>query len=112
MAQTTRTAAPTIELTGVSRNQYTYWVYPIDASFNPAPGNYALARLNPNRTYTLLYIGQTADLSERFDNHHKMPCVKANGGTHLAAHVNSAGQQARLTEEQDLIAKYHPACNG
>lgn len=112
MAQTTKAPAQTIVLKGARGTQYTYWLYPIGAPFDAQPGNYFFARLNPDGRYTVLYIGETGDLSERFDNHHKMPCVKANGGTHIAAHKSAANQQVRRTEEQDLIAAYHPVCNG
>jgi excinuclease UvrABC nuclease subunit len=63
-----------------------------------------------NGNYDVLYVGQTGDLSERFDNHHKKPCLDRNRKTHVAAMVEPS-EARRLSVEADLIRKYHPNCN-
>ena len=103
--------ADTIEWTGKSGLKYKYWIHSLNTTFKAEPGNYIFAKeVEPGR-FRPIYIGETADLSERFDNHHKMPCILRNGATHIHAHTNSS-QQNRLTEESDLLANYAPSCNG
>ena len=58
-----------------------------------------------------IYIGETGDLSDRFDNHHRMPCIKREGATHICTHKSSANKETRRTEEVDLIGNYDPICN-
>ena len=40
-----------------------------------AIANYLFARKTEKGTFTPIYAGETGDISERFDNHHKMPCI-------------------------------------
>ncbi len=58
-----------------------------------------------------IYIGETGDLSDRFDNHHRMPCIKREGATHICAHKSSDNESIRKAEEDDVIANYNPICN-
>jgi len=101
-----------VEWEGASGKVYHYWVYSINEfSFKAEPGNYIFTRETKQDTYTPLYIGQTADLSERFDAHPKMSCAKLFGATHVHAHKSSAKAAERSAEETDLIQKWHPICN-
>ncbi len=103
--------ADTVNWSGASGRTYQYWIHPITTTFKAVAGNYIFAKeIEPGR-WRAVYIGETADLSERFDNHHKMPCIVRNGATHIHAHTNS-DQNARLAEEMDLINNYRPVCNG
>ena len=98
--------------TGKSGRDYTHWVYPypLGQTFDPVPGNYVFARVVEGK-WSAVYIGQTADLSGRFNDHHKMQCILTRA-THIHAHGNDGGEQARRDEEEDLIANYNPPCNG
>ena len=74
-------------------------------------GNYMLVRLSSDGQYSALYVGQTDDLAQRLTpSHHKWPCAKRNGYTHIAAHANSIAA-SRRAEEEDLLARFTPACN-
>lgn len=97
---------------GASGANYTYWVYPFGQTFTGAPGNYIFGRLEGGQTMIPLYIGQTADLSERFDNHHKWDAARRERATHILVHANRNGEAARLAEERDLVRKWMPCCNG
>ena len=74
-------------------------------------------RINPfvkdltNNQYPLVYIGETGDLSERFDSHHKMPCIRQNGATQIGVHRTNSKQAAQNIEE-DVLGRYNPPCNG
>lgn len=101
----------TIKWKGKSGNAYKYGIYQISENFEATPGNYCFAKETKPNTWKPLYFGETEDLSERFDNHHKIDCAKREGATHIHAHV-SGGKQARLNEEADLVENYKPVCNG
>ena len=109
---TTITETKTIDWPGKSGKTYRYWIHPLPPNFKAAAGNYIFAKeTSPgNGKWLPIYIGETKDLSERFDDHHKMGCIKRNGAMHIHAHTND-NEQARLDEEADLIANWNPPCN-
>lgn len=100
-----------ITATGASGTQYVFWVYTWGTTFKAAGGVYLVLRKEQNGNYTIIYVGQTGDLSERFDNHHKASCFTRNSKSHVAARMESA-ESTRLSIESDLIKKYNPSCNG
>lgn len=109
---TTRTSTPTIEWPGLSGQTYTYYIFPIGTFLKDVPGNYVFAKESRPGFWTPIYVGETGSLAERFDNHHKMPCIKANGATHIHAHESNTNALVRRTEEQDIINRWNPPCNG
>jgi len=103
---------PTIYWEGQSGEKYKFWIYVMGTTFNDKEGaNYIFAKETTKGSYKPIYIGETGDLSERFDNHHKMPCIRRNGATHIHVHLNTS-QTNRSAEETDLIQKWNPICNG
>ena len=100
----------TIQWTGASGKKYKYGIFDLGTEFSKMDGNYIFAR-EANGRHSPIYVGETGDLSERFDNHHKMPCIKRGGATHIHAHGSYGGAETRRAEEQDLIAYLHPPCN-
>lgn len=96
---------------GLTGNRYVYEVYRIGTPFKSVPGNYIFARWDGGR-WTNLYTGETGDLSERFTNHHKEPCVLSRGATHLHVHQSSTNAATRRAEEGDIIKRHRPPCNG
>jgi predicted GIY-YIG superfamily endonuclease len=98
-----------VTVTGQSGTTYDFEVYPWGTSFNPVGGLYLVLRKQASN-YSILYIGQTGDLSERFDNHHQAQCFNRNGKTHIAVRVE-ASEQKRLVIETDLIRNYKTSCN-
>jgi predicted GIY-YIG superfamily endonuclease len=100
-----------IDWDGKSGREYRYWIYEIGTTFSKNPGNYIFAKEVKPLEWSPVYIGQTGDLSERLDNHHKMPCIKRRGATHIHIHTGSQDEDTRLAEEKDLALRWHPACN-
>ena len=98
--------------TGVSGKQYQYSIHEKGTTFKALPGNYIFAQRSGANQWRAIYVGQTSDLSDRFDDHHKMPCIDRHGATHIHVHVNNSGEQARRDEEDDIIRNYQPPCNG
>ena len=101
----------TIGWRGKSGREYPYSIYGIDTAFNAAPGNYVFAEEASPGLFLPIYIGQTADLSEGFDWHHVMPCIKRNRAKFIHIHLNASGEEARCKEASDLIARWDPPCN-
>jgi excinuclease UvrABC nuclease subunit len=100
-----------ITATGASGAKYSFYVYPWGTDLRQVGGVYMILRKeSQNGNYDVLYVGQTNDLSERFDNHHKQPCFDRNRKTHIAAMVEPS-EVRRLKIEADLIKKYNPSCN-
>jgi len=97
---------------GISGVEYDYYIYDIESNFKYSPGNYIFAKEVGPGTWLPLYIGQTGDLSERFEDHHKIDCVLINGATHLHVHLSSTSEEIRREEEKDLIDRWRPFCQG
>ena len=106
------TKVETINWPGRSGQNYRYFVYPIGTSFKDVPGNYVFAKRTYNGSLVPIYVGQTGNLSERFDNHHKMLCILRNGASHICVHESSTSVAVRMAEEQDIIVRWSPPCNG
>lgn len=103
------TKETTVTLKGTSGKTYDFDVYPWGTSFKPLGAVYTVLKKNPPNFY-VQYVGQTSDLSTRFDSHHKQSCFDRNGKTHIAVHPESS-ESIRLSKEADLVDSYNPACN-
>ncbi len=99
----------TIKLKGNSGHSYDFDVYPWNTSFRAIGAVYAVLKRNGSN-FSVLYIGQTSDLSERFDSHHKQDCFNRNRKTHIAIHVEPS-ESRQFDIETDLVRNYSPTCN-
>ena len=102
---------PNIKWKGASGETYNYWIYQIGENFKDKPGNYIYAKETNPQSWRPVYIGQTSSLSERLADHEKEACATRNGATHIHAHT-SGELRLRRAEEDDLIEKWDPVCNG
>lgn len=99
----------TVTLKGASGKSYDFDVFLWGTSFKPLGAIYTvLKKIHPN--FHIQYVGQTGDLSSRFDNHHKQSCFDQNGKTHIGIHLESS-ESARLAKEADMVAHHTPMCN-
>ena len=105
----------TLTLKGVSGNEYKFNVYPLNTDFKSIGGIYYISKRivkeNGIGSHSKLYIGQTEDLSERFDNHHKWDCFEENSANAISIYREESKDE-RLGIEKDLIDNYEPPCNG
>lgn len=99
----------TIVWQGRSGQGYRHELYPIGYPLPPAPAVYVFCRQDDDGSYQPVYVGQTTDL-ERLE-HHPWWCIKSQGATHISFEAHPV-MQARFAQEQDLIRKYAPSCNG
>jgi excinuclease UvrABC nuclease subunit len=95
-----------ITATGASGTTHTFTLHALNTSFNAVGGVYLILSQN-----TVLYIGQTGDLSSRFDAHHAEASWLRNGADRMAV-IGVGTEKERLALEADLIARYNPTCNG
>jgi len=98
-----------VKVIGASGRGYEFIVFPWGQTFNPVGGLYLVLKRTIGN-YEILYIGQTGDLSERFDDHHKQGCFDRNAKTHIGVRVVNV-EQERLAIERDLLGNYKTACN-
>jgi len=100
--------------TGKSGTKYSFQAFPMDQAFKAVGGVYAVTRRykNSNGGYSheIIYVGQTGDLSTRFDDHHKADCFTKHKATCICVHVDD-DEDSRLSKEDDLIKKHNPPCN-
>ena len=99
----------TVTLKGASGRSYDIDVYPWGTSFKAVGAVYIILKKS-DTNFSVLYIGQTGDLSERFDNHHKRPCFDRHSKTHIGIHPVSS-KSHRFDIETDLVRNYSPVCN-
>ena len=103
-----------LTLTGQSGESYTFNVYPSGTEFKKKGGVYYISqrtiKSGGGASHSVIYIGQTKDLSERFDEHHKADCFERNSINAISVLVES-NKQERLDIESDLIAARNPPCN-
>ena len=105
------TEAPTILWEGQSGEKYKYYIYRLDATHNAVPANYIFAKETRPSFWKPIYIGETEDISERFDYHHKIDCIRREGATPIYTHKSSEDKKVRCAEESDLVSKCKPPCN-
>lgn len=102
----------TVTWTGKSGRTYDFTLYPIGTTFKAVAAVYIFTKETSNRRWAPIYIGETSDLSQRFDNHHAMPCIKRNGATHICVYTEGMSDlRRRKAVEADLLANYDPPCN-
>jgi len=104
--------ATELQCKGKSGKMYKYTIYDLGTQFSAVPGNYLFVKKLANGSHNILYAGETGDLSERFDDHHKMTCIMRQGATHIHVHKSSGDKKVRRAEEADIREEWDPPCNG
>lgn len=106
-------STPTVTWTGKSGKEYTFNRYGDTDNFKAIGGIYIFTKQLNNNRWRAIYVGQTGDLSTRFDSHHAAKCIKREGATHICTLTSGMGKEKdRLAVEADLLANMSPPCNG
>lgn len=104
----------TVTFHGKSGAEYLFEVWHLDQTFNEVGAVYAVTRryLNAegNYSYYIIYVGETGDLSTRFENHHKADCFTEHKANCICTHREN-DEDKRLAVEDDLIRHPNPPCN-
>ncbi|NOZ53189.1 MAG: hypothetical protein GXP08_08615 [Gammaproteobacteria bacterium] len=101
---------PYIIIPGATGNNYQFRIYEWETLFNPICAVYVVLSKSRHGIHTLLYAGQTDDLSCRFDFHHKQACFDQQNKTHVGILVEKSREKGLLIKA-DLIDGHKPVCN-
>ncbi|UWN49643.1 hypothetical protein ASALC70_01856 [Alcanivorax sp. ALC70] len=105
----------TLKLTGASGTEYTFNVYPYNTDFKAIAGVYYISKRTEKAdgrgNHSAIYVGQTEDLSTRFDGHHDEACFLKNRANCKSVLAESS-KKRRLEIEADLVSSLTPPCNG
>lgn len=111
----------TLDLKGISGQTYRFSLYSFD-SFEDLkdafradyPALYLFTRKTLGEgiyNHNLIYLGETGDLSTRFDNHHKEQSIKRNGANCIGIFAASNREDLRKNQKKDLLFNYDFPCN-
>jgi len=99
---------------GTSGNSYTFEVYSYDTEFKPLAAVYLITKRTPKTdgtgSHSFIYVGETDDLSDRFDGHHKEQCFINYGANCKCIHLEDS-KSVRLQIESDILGNYNFPCN-
>ena len=95
---------------GASGVSYTYTAFQLPVTWHDVPVNYMFASVSVGG-WKVLYIGQADSAKNRLPCHERWDEAVKLGATHVLARVNTAGEEARKREEQDLILSHAPPLN-
>jgi len=105
----------TVIFTGKSGTEYSFNTYSWDTNFKEDHGAvYFITNRSKESgdgyNHKRIYVGQTNDLSSRFDNHHKQDCFDKYSANCICIY-GEQDEDKRIEVEKDLIDNYNPPCN-
>jgi hypothetical protein len=99
---------------GKSGKDYQFTVYPLRTKIRKIAGLYVVADRSHEDSsvyrHQALYVGQTEDLSQPFEEHHKAREFERHNANCICFHKEES-EDSRIEIERDLIAGMHPICN-
>ena len=100
-------------LKGKSGTPYTFELYTLDSNFEKDSAVYIFTRRyqhdEENVKHDKIYIGQTKDISQRFDNHHKADCIDKHKANCIGIHWCDESDLEEI--ERDLLLNHKTKCN-
>ena len=109
-----------LTLDGASGKQYIFDLFTFDDfselkdAFHALPAIYVFTRRSlgvDGYTHDLAYLGETENLSERFNNHHKEVCIVAHHANCIGLYGVSSNVEDLRQIEADILATYDFPCN-
>lgn len=99
---------------GQSGEVYRFKVYPLGTRLRKRGGLYVITSRFRNAgggyRHVPLYVGQSKDLSQPFEQHPSAEKTPHHGGNCICIQLD-ASEESRLAKQQDLVATFHPLCN-
>jgi hypothetical protein len=100
----------TVTAAGASGTKYTYTAHEHPVVWKDVAVNYMFASRGV-AGWKVHYIGQCDSAHGRLTAHERWDEAKKLGATHVLAHANNGGDEARKKEERDLILSHNPPLN-
>jgi len=104
----------TVTFHGKSGKSYIFDVWHMGQEFNAVGAVYVVTQRYQNDagnySHHVIYVGQTDDLSTRFNNHHKADCFTSHNANCICTFRDN-DEDSRLDREDDLVQHYSPPCN-
>jgi hypothetical protein len=110
----------TITIKGMSGTNYIFNVYGFTSfsdladAFNNISALYAFTKRNYDGfsyTHDLIYVGETGNLSKRFNNHHKEICIMRSFANSICIHSFYGTELERRAAEADILNAFDLPCN-
>jgi hypothetical protein len=99
---------------GESGKKYRFQVFPLGTRFRKVSGVYLIAYRGRNNEgshrHKILYVGQTQDLSQPFQQHRKAQDLMRLGANCICVQSDKS-EESRVTKERDLVTMFSPPCN-
>ncbi|HVV34485.1 MAG TPA: hypothetical protein VHC73_14750 [Vitreimonas sp.] len=99
-----------VTLTGRSGAQHTFAIWHRDTRFQARGGVYIMARLETFPEFTMIYIGETADLSKRPFVKERVPCFNQHRVDRIFT-LDEQDAAKRKAIADDLLQAIMPVCN-
>jgi hypothetical protein len=97
-----------------SGNAYRFKVFPLRTRFRKQGGIYLIAYRGHNNQgrhrHKILYVGNTEDFSQPFEQHCKAQDLVRLGANCICVQSDQS-EESRSGKERDLISAFNPACN-
>jgi len=109
-----------LTLNGISGKQYIFDLFSFDDfselknAFLAKPAVYLFTRRSSTMdgfSHDLVYLGETENLAQRFENHHKEQCIMAHHANCIGLHGVTSDDKERLLIEADILSAYDFPCN-
>lgn len=96
----------TITIKGASGSSYEFTAYPSDTLFKAVAAVYVVSKRTRKKdgggSHEFLYVGETGDLSTRFNDHHKQGCFDRRAANCVCVFPRS-DEDGRLKIENDIL---------
>ena len=107
-------------LTGKSGTKYDFSLWTFD-DFDDIKGTFTgeglylftrRFRIDEGYKHEYIYLGETEDYYERYDNHHKEDCIKKHKSNCIGFYsMTNSSEEKRKAVEDDILAAYNFPCN-
>jgi hypothetical protein len=105
-----------VTFTGKSGAKYRFQTWLLETRFKPLAAVYFVTRrAQDSHTYhrashDIIYIGQTANLSDPFATESQFDCFRKHGANCICIHLIES-EERRIAVEEDLLALHPTHCN-
>lgn len=100
----------TVTFEDATSKTHTFDVYHLHRDFIQVRAVYVIARMDAPGDYTMLYVGETGDLSKALETHPQKACFEEHRANRVGVHLD-LDEASRKRKAAALIENYNPPCN-